>query len=193
MAHYDELRAIYSQYKTKSVELDLERRALPAILAEGFATYLGCPAAFVEPSTKKHQKYVLPAIATRASSSAGNINVLKPYNPISDGLPNLQYAEDGRFYFGICVFLEFSEPIFPKEAFGILLSAKNLTAKRSFNVRLHISGDEFKVSSKDAEGNNGFYENLFGVIKKSLSGVKIEFEPKQGIGFVKFRHEPEGA
>jgi hypothetical protein len=191
MTHYDELRAIFAEYKAKSHELDLERRTLPAILAEGFGAYLGCPAAFVEPSTKRHRKYVLPAMATRTSSPAGNINLLKPYNPISEGLPNLQYVEDSRFYFGICVFLEFSEQVFPKEAFGILLSAKNLTARHSFNVRLHISGDEFKVSLSDAEVNIPLYESLFGIIKRSLTGVKIEFEPKQGIGFVKFRNETE--
>jgi len=190
MTHYDELREIYTQYKTKSQELDVERRALPAILADGFGAYLGCPPVFVEPSTRKHQKYVLPAIATQASSSAGTINLLKPYNPFTEGLPNLQYA-DGRFYFGLCVFLEFSEPIFPKEAFGILLSAKNLTSAHLFDVRIHISGDEFKVSSNDTISNFPLYESLFGIIKKSLSGVKIEYEPRQGIGFVKFRHETE--
>jgi hypothetical protein len=190
MTHYEELRAIYAQYKTKSQELDLERRALPAILAEGFGAFLGCPAGFVEPLTKKHQRYVLPANAIQAPSSAGTINLLKPYNPISEGLPSLHYG-DGRFYFGICVFLEFSEPTFPKEVFGILLSAKNLTPTHLFDAKLHISGDEFKVSSADRDVNTPLFESLFGVVKKSLSGVKIEYEPKQGIGFVKFHQGTE--
>lgn len=191
MTHFDELRAMYAEYKTKSLELDLERRALPAILAEGFGAFLGCPSVFVEPSTKKHQKYVLPAVVSQASSPTGNINLLRPYNPISEGLPNLQHDEEGRIYFGVCVFLEFSEQIFPKEAFGILLSAKNLGVKHLFNVRIHISGNEFKVSSSNRNENFPLYQSLIEIIKKSLSGVKIEYEPKQGIGFVKFRSDSD--
>jgi hypothetical protein len=190
MTHYDELRKIYAKYKTKSAELDLERRSLPAILAEGFAIFLGCPPAFVEPSTKRHRRYILPAVAARASSSAGNLNILKPYNPVSDGLPNLELNEDHGFHFGICIFLEFAENIFPKEPFGILLSAKNMKQSHLFSVRLHISGIEYKVSAKDMDANIPLYESLLEVMKKSLSGQKIEYEAKQGIGFVKFhRHE----
>jgi hypothetical protein len=188
MTHYDELRKIYARYKTKSAELDLERRSLPAILAESFASFLGCPTAFVEPSTKSHRRYVLPAVVARASSSAGNLNILKPYNPVSDGLPNLELSEDHSFHFGICVFLEFAEQIFPKEPFGILLSAKNMKQSHLFCVRLHISGIEYKVSTKDMDANIPLYESLLEVMKKSLTGVKIEYEAKQGIGFVKFHH-----
>lgn len=187
MSAYEELRTIYTQYKNISVQLDIERRSLPAIIAESFNIYLGCPRGFVEPITRRHQNYVHPAVAFRNPAIQGNNLLLRPYNPISDGLPTLDYDEENRFYFGICVFLEIAEELFPKEVFGILLSAKQLSQRGSYTVKIHITGREIKITATDPRSFDKLHENLLELIKNSLSGMRVEYEPKQGIGFMRFK------
>ena len=191
MGAYDELRTIYTRYKHISVQLDIERRSLPAIIAETFNAYLGCPQGFIEPTTRRHRKYVSPAIALKSNTGHGAQLLLNPYNPITDGLPNLDYDDDSRFYFGICVFLEIAEDTYPKEAFGILLSAKQLTKKGVYSININISGREHKVNIADIQSFDKLHESLLDLIRTSLSGMRIEYEPKQGIGFMRFNSSDE--
>ena len=191
MGAYEELRTLFTQYKNISVQLDIERRSLPAIIAETFNAYLGCPQGFIEPTTRRHRKYVSPAIAVKNNSPQGNQLLLNPYNPFTDGLPKLDYDEDSRFYYGICVFLEVSEEVFPKEAFGILLSAKQLTQKGAYSIKINITGREHKVNISDIQSFDKLHESLLDLIRNSLSGMRIEYEPKQGIGFMRFNSSEE--
>ncbi len=171
MSHYDELRENFSKYQLVAREASLKYLSLLAALAHGFQSFLGAPKSFVDSRSGIQRLYVTPIGITRRD---GHFVVGKT---IPTGIDP---HHDGRFYFGLCTYLEAAEKEHPKRPFCVLLSA----AMHADDIEIRVEDTEpkFSVHLNDPDGLKDLYGEILSVIQDTLDG---DFDgPKPHIGFI---------
>lgn len=176
MSRFDELTKLFDPWRRQWVEQAREHQLLAPRIAKQFQEYLGCPEFFTEAGEK------VPYIsATRAVwDERKQIFNLEAH---SERFPDLDYAEDGFFYFGLRVFLEHGPHTHPKEAFWFLLRCKFDGSR--FLVTVQRSQQEFDLGFAPLS-MDGLLSHLYALLKEELSHnpmVRDRQHPNK-IGFV---------
>ena len=182
MSKFHELNKNLIPWREQWIADSRRHQSLPRGLAEGFRNYLGAPDSFgsdgphsISPTTK----YILP---TRAiwNDEKQNFNLI-----IHDSMfTELDFRDDGHFYFGMRIFLEIASNTYPKQDFWILLNAK--FHGDFFNVKVMPGEKVFRVDDLINDESNKLFESLIDALKKqmSISPLRREFREKYEIVFV---------
>lgn len=176
MSRYDELTKLFDPWRKNWVEQYREHQLLPPRIAKSFQEFLGCPDAFQDTSGAQ-VKYVSPARAKWDDRT--DDFMLHVYESF---IEDVEFRNDGYFYFGLRVLLEHGPRTFPKQSFWFLLRGKQLG--RTFTVWVQRSGRDFIL---DSEANNrALCEHFLELLKEDLSVSPISRTGKgrNRIGFV---------
>lgn len=178
MPQYDELRPLFNKYEQNRRQSHAKYMRLPPFFAAGLKSFLGCPDVF---SYNGRQKEFVSPVSTEWDNNRGDFifDLTKPYS--------VEYRDDFRCYFGICIYLERAPNAFPKTAYIVILSAllngddieiRWEDSKTKPVIRLERIGQDVDPQ-KEAEK---LYEQIFEGMKEALSG-----DPnKPHIGFIDF-------
>jgi hypothetical protein len=181
VSYYDELTKLFDPWRHNWVELYRQHQFLPSRLARAFQQFLGCPVAFSNDpidKTAPETKYVSP---TRAvwDDATENFALTAHDNEFLD----VDFRDDGYFYFGLRVFLEHGPTTYPKMAFWFLFRGKFVSDH--FEVWVQRSGRKFEVGVLSPGETNALFQHLFDVLKGQLAESpigRIVQEPSR-IGF----------
>jgi hypothetical protein len=180
MTLFDELTKLFDPWRKTWIEQHRAHQALAFRIARHFQEYLGCPEFFADPnpaSKNQRHRYVSP---TRAIwDQATKTFTLEPHDqPFGE----VDFHEDGFFYFGLRVFLEHAPTTYPKEAFWFLYRGK-FDGSRFF-VTEQRTRQEFDIGI-DPLILDPLSDHLFELLKTDLSKSPMvsDFQQPRKIGF----------
>ena len=162
MSHFDELSQLYEVWHKKWFEDYMQHRRLSSRIAHKFGEFLGAPEAFNDAAgtdSAKKTRYVSAARATRQPDEKFTLSVDEP--------SEIDFEEDGSFYFGVRVMMESAPNTFPKHPFWFLLFGKFKGGH--FDVRVQRTGEEFKLGSDDAVEMQRLCEHLLDQLKLEMT------------------------
>jgi hypothetical protein len=142
-------------------------------LSDGLRRFLECPEAFVGLDGRKHPYVSAVPVRWDTQESRFVADLLDTPKPVL-------FHEDGKLYFGLGVFLESGEGVFPKKPFVTLLSAA--TSGDDIRVRLEDTG--LSVHLGDMNAREDLYGEICGVIEDALDWPTGRDATRPKIGFV---------
>ncbi len=179
MSRYDDLKPIYSEWRTKSLNLYREYQRLPHWVSARVKEYLGCPdyTKSIDGKEDEGSPYVSPASAEWDENSRDFVFTMRKYQ----GLRDWDFYSDGRFYFGVWIILESAPNTWPKDPFCVLMSASWTGAR--FNVRVQKTKQDFDLDLGNLGSADGLCEHIFQSIKEELMSEPLREGERQQIGF----------
>lgn len=180
MSRYDDLRDQYCRYRVEADRLRLDYQRLPGLLAERLTAHLGCPASFEDPAGGGARAYVSPALVVRRTEGFG----LLPFIGGEAAAAQVETADDGRFYFALCLALEPRAGATPTERFAVLLSA--LETGDVMKVRVEDTRPKFEVALGEPDDERDLLGEICGVVEDALDLDRAEAAATPLIGFVRF-------
>ncbi|MGJ4996382.1 hypothetical protein ACQR0Z_18305 [Bradyrhizobium sp. HKCCYLS3077] len=180
MSRFDELTKLFNPWRKTWVEQYRAHQTLPFRIAKHIQHFLGCPEYFGDPTPNSGQRhrYVSPTHATW-----NNEKLFFNLEAHDDVYADVEFHEDGFFYFGLRVFLEHAPRTYPKEAFWLLYRSR-FDGSRFF-VTEQSSKKEFDIGF-DPLILDPLSENLFERLKADLNKspmVASDFDNPRKIGF----------
>jgi hypothetical protein len=150
-------------------------------VAKQFQEFLGCPEAFQGNDVKSDPsvKYVSPARA-KWDVDSGQFTLVAYQNIVEE----VDFRDDGNFYFGLRVFLEHGPTTYPKQDFWFLLRGKQEGS--SFSVCVVRETEKcFKLTADTNDESGALYQHLFECLKGDLATSPISRAAKKPfrIGF----------
>jgi hypothetical protein len=177
MSRFDELTLLFDPWRKNWWEQYCRHQRLPLWIAKRFQEFLGCPEFFHKDGGKNDPvPYVFPTQA-KWDADTEQFTLISYDNRVED----VDYRENGYFYFGLRVYLEHGPNTYPKEPFWFLFRGKQEGG--NFTVREERSKKEFKLDTGD--GFDALCEHLFELLKEDLAVspiLRVSNEPYR-IGF----------
>jgi hypothetical protein len=182
MSRFDELTLLFDPWRKNWLEQYRRHQLLPLWVAKQFQEFLGCPEFFREAGAKDAPvvKYVSPTQAKLNEDGTEQFTLIAYQNGVED----VEFQEDGYFYFGLRVYLEHGPDTYPKQPFWFLFRGKQegggfsiweQRSQRKFTLDTDPPGDEF----------DALCEHLFKLLKDELAVspiLRVAKEPYR-IGF----------
>ena len=181
MSHFDELTTLFDVWRNDWIAKYRAHQFLPSRIARRFQEFIECPVSFEENSIGVGPtKYVSP---TRAKWDAESEKfILSAYQ---SNFEDVDFHDDGYFYFGLRVYLEHGPATYPKQPFWFLFRCNQEDGK--FLVFVKRSEKLFKFDS-DANGEiDAFCTHLFELLKVDLAANPLVQAKREAfsIGFTK--------
>lgn len=181
MTRFDELTKLFDPWRKTWVEQSREHQLLPARIAKRFQEYLGCPESFtdLQPDSRERHRYVSP---TRAKWD----EEIKQFRleAWDKDFGEVDFHEDGFFYFGLRVFLEHGPTTFPKEPFWFLFRCK-FDGSRFLVTTEQKSQQEFDIGFRPLN-LDPLCDHLFELLKADLgkNPMVSELDRANKVGFL---------
>lgn len=161
MSHFEELSQLYDVWHKKWFEDYIEHKRLSFHIAHEFRKFLGAPEAFDgkdDTGSPTRIKYVSAARAIRQPDEKFTLSVEDP--------SDIEFEEDGSFYFGLRLMMESAPNTLPKHPFWFLLHGK--FHGDYFDVQVKRTSEEFKLGSDDAVEMQRLCEHLLEQLKLEM-------------------------
>ncbi len=173
MSRYENFRSLLRRSMAERDRLEKACGELVSGLRKGLRCFLECPETFVGLEGRKHP-YVF-AVPVRWDTQESRFVA-----DLLDTPKTVLFHEDGKLYFGLGVFLEPGEGVFPKKPFVTLLSA----AASGDDIRVTLEDTGFSVHLGDMDAREDLYGEICGVIEDSLHWPTGRDATRPKIGFV---------
>ena len=178
MSRFDELTPLFDAWRNNWVEQYHQHQLLAPRIAKRVQEFLGCPEDFPSDDGTKI-KYVSPTHAKWDDETA-DFTLVAYKNPFED----VDFRDDGYFYFGLRIYLEHGPRTYPKEAFWFLFRGKQ--ESNSFTVWVERSKRQFNLDTDAGSEIESLCEHLFDLLKADLVASPISRAAKEPfrIGFL---------